>query len=198
MQSSCNIIIIILIIIVSLLSHPILGWLYVFSSLPSRPPPQRLLPLTSEPFDLNLRYLGQKIYRLGEMCWVTFPWPWPKVTDVASISNFFLHDEVRPAHPNTTKPRSLIALVMLITWVDFGTFLLQTVILANFILAISQEWLVQLMWNEKEVHRLDTGNDMWPLTSLMTWTVDISRSNFEIAVSQELLVWLMWNEKEAN
>ena len=42
---------------------------------------------------------------------------------------------------------------------------------------------VRLMWNEKEVHRLDTGHNMWPwpLTSLMTLTLDVSRSNFEIS-----------------
>ena len=40
---------------------------------------------------------------------------------------------------------------------------------SNTILAISQEWLVRLMWNEKKVHRLDAGYNMWswPLTSLM-------------------------------
>ena len=60
--------------------------------------------------------------------------------------------------------------------------------------------LVPLMWNEKEVHWLDTGYNMWPwpLTSLMTLTLAISRSNFEIALSQELLVWLMWNENEVS
>ena len=54
------------------------------------------------------------------------------------------------------------------------------------------------MWNEKEVHRLDTGYITWPwpLTSLMTLTLDVSRSNFEIALSRKLLVWLMWNEKK--
>ena len=53
---------------------------------------------------------------------------------------------------------------------------------------------------QKGKHRLDTAYNLqpWPLTSLMTLTLDASRSNFEIAVSQELLVWLMWNEKEAN
>ena len=71
---------------------------------------------------------------------------------------------------------------------------------SNTILAISQDWLVRLMWNEKEVHRLDAGYNMWPwpLTSLMTLTLDVSRSNFEIALSQELLVWLMWNENEVS
>ena len=33
---------------------------------------------------------------------------------------------------------------------------------SNTILAISEELLVQLIWNEKEVHRLDTGYNMWP------------------------------------
>ena len=55
---------------------------------------------------------------------------------------------------------------------------------SNTILAISQEWLVRLMWNEKEVHWLDTGYNMWhwPFTSLVTFTLDVSRSNFEIAI----------------
>ena len=69
---------------------------------------------------------------------------------------------------------------------------------SNTILAISQEWFVRLMWNEKEVHWLDIRYNIWPwpLTSPMTLTLDVSRSNFEIALSLELLLWLMWNEKE--
>ena len=77
-----------------LLSHPGLGWLYVFSSfLPRpqrpphrRPPPQQLLALTTKLFELNFTYLVQRIYGSGEMYWMTFPWPWPKVTAVTSIS----------------------------------------------------------------------------------------------------------------
>ena len=40
---------------------------------------------------------------------------------------------------------------------------------SNTILDISQEWLVRLMWHEKEVHWLNTGYKMWhwPLTSLL-------------------------------
>ena len=61
--------------------------------------------------------------------------------------------------------------------------------MSNTILAISQKWLVRLMWKEKEVHRLDTGYNMWPwpLISLMTLSLDVSRSNFEIAVSVGLI-----------
>ena len=44
------------------LSHPGLGWFYVFSPFPPRPPPQKLFPLTSKPFELNLWYLAQRIY----------------------------------------------------------------------------------------------------------------------------------------
>ena len=60
---------------------------------------------------------------------------------------------------------------MVITWLDFGGILFETLFLPIFyfkildvffqgqtlLLDISQEWLVQLMWNEKEVHQLDTG-----------------------------------------
>ena len=68
------------------LSHPSLGWRYVFSSFPlPPPPPQLLLLLTSKPFELDLRYLGQRKYRSGKMHWVTFGWPWPKVTAVTLI-----------------------------------------------------------------------------------------------------------------
>ena len=67
------------------LSHPSLGWLYGFGSFPPRPPPQQLLPLMSKPFQINLRSLGQRIDMSGKMYWMIFPWPWPKVTAVASI-----------------------------------------------------------------------------------------------------------------
>ena len=43
-----------------------------------------------------------------------------------------LHDKVRTIHQITTKRGSFIALVMFITWLDFGYVLLETVILANF------------------------------------------------------------------
>ena len=50
----------------------------------------KTFPLTSKPFVLNLWYLAQRIYGSGEMYWMTFPWPWPKVTAVASISKNLL------------------------------------------------------------------------------------------------------------
>ena len=64
--------------------------------------------------------------------------------------------------------------------------------------SISQEQLVRFMWNEKKIDQIDNEWTVWPLTSLMTLTLNFSRSNFGIVVSQELLVWLMWNEKDAN
>ena len=56
-------------------------------------------------------------------------------------------------------------------------------------------WLVRLTWNEKLVHRFDTGWTMWPwpLTSSMNLTFDFSRS---IAACQEVLVRLMWTERK--
>ena len=81
-----------------LLSHPSLGWLYVFSSFPPPrphpppplPPPQWLLLLTSKPFELHLRYLRQRKYRSGKMYWMTFRWPWLKVTVVTLINKNLL------------------------------------------------------------------------------------------------------------
>ena len=55
-----------------------------------RPPPQKLFPITSKLFELNLWYLAQWIYGSGEMYGMTFPWPWSKVTAVASISKNLL------------------------------------------------------------------------------------------------------------
>ena len=86
------------------LSHPSLRWLYVFSSFPRPrprlrmrtrpppppPPPQWLLLLTSKPFKLNLRYLGQRKYRSGKIYWMTFWWPWPKVMVVTLINKNLL------------------------------------------------------------------------------------------------------------
>ena len=63
---------------------------------------------------------------LGGMYWMTFPWPWPKVTAVASISKKIvrLHDKVRNTHRTTIKHGTLIALVMAITWLNFKEVLL--------------------------------------------------------------------------
>ena len=47
-----------------------------------------------------------------------------------------LRDKVRTSHWITTKHGSIIALVMVITWLDFGGVRLETVILANFLLKI--------------------------------------------------------------
>ena len=115
-------------------------------------------------------------------------------------------------HLITTKLSSSIVLVMVITWFDFGKVLLETVILAKFllnfgcifsrsntILVICQEWLVRLMWNEREMHWLDTGYNMWPwhLALLMPLTLDVSRSNFERAVSQDVgLIDVKWKESK--
>ena len=78
------------------LSHPSLGWLYVFSLFPPprprpRRPPQWLLLLTSKRFELDLTYLGQRMYRSEKMYWMTFGWPWPKVMAVTLINtNLFV------------------------------------------------------------------------------------------------------------
>ena len=55
----------------------------VFSSFPPPPlPMQWLFLFTLKLFELYLTYLGQRKYRSGKMYWMTFWWPWPKVTTV--------------------------------------------------------------------------------------------------------------------
>ena len=113
-----------------------------------------------------------------------------------------LQDKVRTPHPIITNLCSYIPLVMVITWLDSGGILSETFFCpifsenfgcvfsrSNTLLDISQEWLVRLMWNEKDMHQLDTRWTTWPwpLTSGMTLTFDFSSSNFKIAVSEELL-----------
>ena len=117
----------------SLLLRTLVWGDYVFSSFPLCPLPQQLLPLKSKLFELNLTYLAQRIYGSGEMYWMTFPWPWPKVTAVASISKNVLFCTIKWELLIVSLQNSFIALVMVITWLDFGAVLLETVILANFL-----------------------------------------------------------------
>ena len=107
------------------LSHPGLGLLSVSSSFP--PPPQRLFPLTSKPLELHLRYLWQRIYRSGKTYWMTFIYDLdPRSRLWYWLAKICLHDKVRTTHPITIKHDSFIALVMVITWSDFGEVLLET------------------------------------------------------------------------
>ena len=116
------------------LSHPSLGWLDVFSSFPPPPPPQWLLLLTSKLFELHLRYLGQRKYRSGKMYWMTFRWPWLKVTAVTLINKHLLVCRIKWEPLNqSTKLGSYIPLVMVITWLDFGGILLEILFLPNFL-----------------------------------------------------------------
>ena len=131
-------------------------------------------------------------------------WLWHRLA-----KNSCLRDKVAIFNRITTKRGSFVYLVIVITWLDFRKTLLITFILANFlqkfrmcfsrsntILAISQEWLVRLMWNEKEVHWLDTGYNMWPwtLTSLVTLNLDVLMS-----ISKQFYLrnwWSDWCEME--
>ena len=116
---------------------------------------------------------------------------------------------MRTSHWITTKHGRFIALVMVITWLDFGEVLLETSILANFLQKFQMCFFkvkhyfgrISGMVGPIDVKRKGSASVgywvqylTWPLTSLMTLTLAISKSNFEIALCQELLVWLMWNE----
>ena len=167
------------------LSHSSLGWLYVFSSFLRPPLPQWLLFLMSKPFELDLRYLRQRKYGSGKMYWVTFGWPWPKVRAVTLINKNLLVCRIKWEPLNQSLQNLAISfwswsspdyILEEFCWIPF--------FLPNFLWKF-REWLVRLMWNEKEVHLLDTGWTMWswPLTSPMTLTFDFSRLNSEELLS---------------
>ena len=116
-------------------------------------------------------------------------------------------------HWITTKYGSFVALIMFVSWLHFREVLLETVILANFLQNVQMSFFkfkhyfghISGMVGPIDVKRKGSASvgywyNMWPspLTSLMTLTLDVSRSNFEIAQSRESLVWLMLNEKEVS
>ena len=69
------------------------------------------------------------------MYWMTFPWPWPKVTAVASISKNLLVCMIKwePFMGSLQNVIGHIALAMVISWLYFEQVLLKTIILANFL-----------------------------------------------------------------
>ena len=123
----------------------------------------------------------------------------------------YLQDKVRTTQPIITNLGSYIPQVMLITLFDCKEFccklLLPNFLLkfrmcfsrSNTILNISQEWLIRLMWNEKEV-RLDTGSTVWlrPLTSSMTLTFDFFKVKSRNRCILGIVIWLLWNKMKAN
>ena len=110
-------------------------------------------------------------------------WPFcdPYGCDIDKQKFACLQDKVRTTRPIITKLGSY----MLINWSDFGGILWENLFCqiffenfgcvfsrSNTLLDISQEWLVRLMWNEKEVHRMDTGWTMWPWP--LTWPMTLT------------------------
>ena len=106
-----------------LVRHPGVGSLFPPQHLPCPPmlPLQRLLPLTSKLIELNLRFFGQRKYSSGEIYWMAYPWPWPKVMVMALINKSFLACAIKwwPFTQIITKLASYISLVVLITWKNF-------------------------------------------------------------------------------
>ena len=91
----------------------------------------------AKPFMRNFTYLGQRIYRSGEMYWMTFPWPWPMVTAVALIKKKMLVFTSKwETLIYSLQNLAAIPLIMLITWLDFGSNSAGNVFLANFLLKI--------------------------------------------------------------
>ena len=113
-----------------LLSHPSLGWLYVFSSFSQLP--QWLLLLTSIPFELDLRYLGLRKYGSRKMYWVTFWWLWPKVMAVTLINKNLLVCRVKWEPLNQSLQNFVDKSLWSWSSPDFGGILLETLFFAKF------------------------------------------------------------------
>ena len=129
---------------------------------------------TAKTFPSHVKTVSAKPFIFG----TNNKWVWGNVLDDLSMTLTQGHscgvryhkfaclcNKVRTTNQITTKHSSFVALVMAITRLE--EILLKTVIFANFlsdvffsrsntILAIFQECLVWLMWNEEEVHWLDT------------------------------------------
>ena len=115
-----------------------------------------------------------------------------------------LQDLVRTTHWITIKSGNVVALVMVITWLDFGVILLKTVGKFSFKKVKHYFGHISAMVGPIDVKWKGSALvGYWvqyvTLTSLMTLTLDVSRSNFEIALSQELLVWfdVKWKGSES-
>ena len=178
-----------------------------------RPPPQKLLSLTSNPFEQNIRYLAQIIYGFGEMYWMTFLWPWPNVTAVASICKNLLVCAIKWESLNGTLrnmtallPKSSHVHYLIRFWRNsvrnfyFGKFSLK--FSDVFFQGQTPFWLyLRNGWSDwYETKRKCIGWILGTICDLDLWSPSwpwpCSRSIFEIALSQELFVWLMWNENE--
>ena len=111
---------------------------------------------------------------------MTFKWPWPKVKAVALINKNF-HDAVITTHSVTTKLDSYIILVMLITWLNCGWIMLETLlrILDFFIVKHTMGFTLGMVglidMKQRGIYWLDTGSFMWPWP--LTLTLVYKRSN---------------------
>ena len=112
---------------------PVWSDFYILSSFPSPrllsrpPPPQQLLPLTWKLFRLNLRCLGQRRYRFGEMYWISFRDLDPRLQLWHGLTKIWLcTDIVRNTHLIVTKLGGYIPLIMFITSLDFYRILCKT------------------------------------------------------------------------
>ena len=151
------------------------GWLYVFSLFPPPPPPppQWLLLLTSKPFELNFRYLGQRKYWSGKMHWMTFWWSWPKVTAVTLINKNFAKFSL--------KISDVFSQGQTLYW----TYLRN---------GWSHWWEMKkrcIGWILGELCDIDPWPHPWP------WPL-IFKVKFQNSCISGIVIWLMWNKKKAN
>ena len=172
-------------IALSVIKSPQSVWLYVFSSFPLLPPPQRLLLLMLKAFELNLRYLGQRKYRSGKM-YLLVAFTQGHGCDIDKQKFACLQDKVRTTQLIITKLGSYIPLVMLITWL--GQTLYWTYLRNGW-----SDWCEMkrrcISWILGELCDLD----LWPHP--WAWPA-IFKVKFQNSCISGIVIWLMWTKRK--
>ena len=137
----------------------------------ARPPPQWLLLLTLKPFDLNLRYLGQRKYMSGAMYWMTSVRFWRnslKICDVFFQAQTLYWTYLRNGWSDWCEMKEM-------HWLDTGwtmwprpltppmtlTFDFFKVEFQNSCISGIVIWLI---WNKKKANQLHTELIVWSCT----------------------------------
>ena len=159
----------------------------------------------SKLFELDLRYLGQRKYRSGKMYWMTFGWPWPKVTAVTLITKTLLVCKIK-WEPLNQSLQNLVA-IFLWSWSSPETLFSQ-IFFENFGCVFARSNTIghisgmvgpiDVKWN--------VGASVGYWVNYVTSTFDLTHDldiwffkvKFQNSCILGIVIWLMWNKKKAN
>ena len=177
--------------------------------------PQLLLLLTSELFELYVRYLGHRKYRSVKKYWMTIAWPWLKVMTVALINKKCFFFCTTKWQLLTQSLQNLIATFssQAYYWNWFWRNWVKNCTLGEFSLKNSivifqgQNWLwhisrkvgpIDMKWKGCASFRYWV--NYVTLTFDLTHDLDLVffKVKFQNSWILGIVIWLMWNEKKAN